>query len=271
MKLPSRLLTVLLSLALMSSDLPAAQMTSTASPEDYAAASYQQAMRLRSEGRLIEAERLIHEALSEFPENQYYQFELSNVYAAKHDELQRKRRYSEARKMLQAVAIALEQAVMLDESYVPAQYNLAVTYKRLGEYERAREKMRTLLAYAAENDMPGVSMNAWLQIGSIYEEQGFFYEARQAYLKAKDFNYHDPNIESALRDLDMREKNRKLQAQRTAGLDHYSQRIEMRSFAQLTGQEPLSAQPVSGAAAVPFLGMMLIQQFLDHRARREAE
>lgn len=271
MSLTFRLTALLVLLVTAAGHVSAAQMTSTATPEDYAQSSYEQAIRLRGEGQLIEAERLIHEALSEFPENQYYQFELSNVYAAKHDVLQRRRRNSEAREMLRAVAVALEQAVMLDESYVPAQYNLGVVYKRLGEYERAREKMRSLIAYAESSGQPNVVVNAWLQIGSIYEEQGFFYEAREAYLTAKDLNYNNPNIEGALRDLDRRERQKKLSMQRQAGIDMYQRRLEMNSIGRIGSLNQYQDQSASAAAALPFLGMALIQQFLDRNARNSEE
>jgi tetratricopeptide (TPR) repeat protein len=146
----------------------------TVDPKSLAQLSYEDAIKMREKGQLLEAERLIYESLDEFPESRDYQFELSNIYAAYHDGLIKTKKKLEAEQMLWKVVRVLETTVMLDPSFIPAQYNLAVVYKRLAEYERARERMRKVIQQAKEQGQASVEFNALLQMGAIYQEQGFF-------------------------------------------------------------------------------------------------
>lgn len=231
--------------------------------------AYSKAMALRAAGKLPEAESILNEALHLNPENPAYHFELANIYALYHDQMQSGKSGGGSNRLLERVAFELEQTIMLDPSFLPAKYNLGVTYKRLGRFERAREIFRDVGEDARLRQEPGTEFNALMQVGSTYEEQGFYDEAEDIYLKARNLDYYNPGIKGALEDLErLREEDYKRQT-----TESYTQAMDYRrgfNFSPLShaaDQEMMRRAGENSAGgmqqALPYLGMMLVQQFMN--------
>lgn len=235
--------------------------------------AYRKALELRAAGRLTEAEGLFTEALHKNPQNAAYHFELANLYAAKHDEFRSTKAGSQAGFMLERVASELEQTVMLDPSFLPAKFNLGVVYKRLGRFERAREVLREVMEEAKRRGESGVEFNTLMQIGAAYEEQGFYDEAEDIYLQAKNLDYFNSDIQGALEDLDRQRETYKTRE----ALESYTRAMDYRrsfgyspfSHAAQHETERRMADGGGVAGALPYLSMMLVQQFLNRDGRAE--
>lgn len=232
------------------------------------------AVQLREQGQLQASEQVLVQALQEAPENAALHFEMANLYALYHDQYAGIRQNEKARVMLERAASELEHAVMLDPSSLPARYNLGVTHKRLGNYEKAREILRGVQEIAAQKGEPGVKFSTLMQIGSIYEEQGFFDEARDTYLEARESDYFNPAVQGALEDLERRREEYRQKELLEAAQERL---INLRSgfgyspFSHAAGQE-YDRQRALGdqagiAQAIPYLSMMLVQQFLNRRGQ----
>ncbi len=170
------------------------------------AQAYQEALALKNEGRLDEAEAKLKDAIQLDPGNPAYHFELANLYVAAHDASQNSSSAAQSRMLLENVARELDQTLMLDPHFLPAQFNLAITYKRLGYYERARDELRRVMEKADALGDANLKRNAMLQMGSVYEEQGFFEEARSAYIEAKDLDYGNSDAQDALDNLEQHQQ-----------------------------------------------------------------
>ena len=129
--------------------------------------------------------------------------------------------------------------------------------------ERAREELKKAIRLCDPKEDAYLISSAWLQIGSVYEEQGFFEEAKEAYLQAREFDYGNENIQEALRSVDAKRK-----APETGGGPSSLGVSPMgNSFstnpqtAAAMGQDP-NAQDQGGIAqALPALGPALMQKF----------
>lgn len=228
--------------------------------------TFQEAMRLRAEGRLEEAERYLLRALEESPRDPDYHFELANLYAAHYDEWQDQPGHPEAQYFLKNAAHEFEQAVMLRPDFIPALFNLGVIYKKQSRFELAREKFRQVL----ENDPQ--SVQAWMQIGSTYEEQGFFDEARDAYLNAREIDFYNPDIAAAMDDLKAREAEfRQRQPFDTEGMGFLKRNFEHSPFSHAQSYEQQRQDAIQGTnpggpnQAMPYLAAMLLQQLMSRR------
>ncbi len=238
--------------------------------------AFQEAMVLKAEGRLVEAEGKLAEALQSEPGNPAYHFELANLYALQHDAYQEISRDRSAA-LLGRVAHELDQTLMLDPDFLPAQYNLAVTYKRLGEYERAREELRRLISKAEKKDDLGMKRNAVMQIGLVYQEQGFFEEARDYFLQAREMDYGNLDAQDALENLKQHQQWKEANARKQdmgRSLSTMQQSLSQVSANSRTASGQYSASnpygysdPRSTAGSqqqmISSLGSMLAQQFLS--------
>lgn len=248
--------------------------------------AFQEAITAMREGRLVEAEAKLAEALHQAPANPEYHFEMANLYALKHDEASGRSSRQDENFFLEKVAQQLDHTLMLDPEFLPARYNLAVTYKRLGYYERAREELRRVLVKAEERQDWALKSNALMQVGAVYEEQGFFEEARFAYLEARDFDYANPDVRGALENLKehqafAEERARRQDVSRSIqSMQNVQQGLARPGLSALTRQNnPYQAYGSSDSAAsegaakqqaVMALGTLLAQQFLGrHTASRE--
>ena len=223
-------------------------------------------MILKDEGNFEESERFIKKALEFEPTNYNYHFELANVYALRYDQVPKRQKRIE---MLDAAARELEQAVMLHPGFVQAYFNLGVVYKKQQKYEKAREQFRQVL------QLDPNLVNAYMQLGAIYEEQGFFDEAKDEYLKAKELDFGNSAIDSAIEDLSTRKEEDR---------DRMLARASMEQFGRMRYGMPYS--PNSQAAyyaanrqdeiestagfgqTIPHLATWLISQFMSLKEER---
>lgn len=253
-------------------DVLESPLASSASPQE----AFQEAMVLKAEGRLVEAEGKLAEALQSEPGNPAYHFELANLYALQHDAYQEISR-DRSGALLGRVAHELDQTLMLDPDFLPAQYNLAVTYKRLGEYERAREELRRLITKAEKKNDLAMKRNAVMQIGLVYQEQGFFEEARDYFLQAREMDYGNLDAQDALENLKQHQQwkeanTRKQDMGRSLSAMQQSLSQVSANSRSGSGQSSVSnpygySDPRSTAGSqqqmIASLGSMLAQQFLS--------
>lgn len=235
------------------------------------AGDFEAALEFKSQGQIYEAADHMKKAVNLDPSNADYHFELANIYALQRDEFQNSGDEVQARKMLEASAAELEQAVMYEPDFLAAHFNLGVVYKKLGKYEAAREKFRTVL------EMDPEQLAAQMQIGATYEDQGFFDEAETIYLEAREKYFRNPDVELALNDLAQRRLAAKHRAASSAG------GIPPAAFGALTSSGARSYfetqnaiypnsqndRSASVAQAIPYLGSLLMQQFMKNRTSRE--
>ncbi len=216
-----------------------------------------------------EAENKFIEALQSEPANAQYHFELANLYASRHDRLEELSAYEESQRMLQLAASHLEQATMLKPDFIAAQYNLGVVYKGVGRYEDSRKQFQKVLQLDPQ------SANAQMQIGAVYERQGFFDEAEDAYKRAKEMDFYNPDIQSALEDLEMHrhaDHERMVAESEPRGFGRLREGFNYSSFSQA---QNLEADRQAGQAGqglqqvMPYLGAMLVQQFMKGRNKEE--
>ncbi len=218
---------------------------------------------------LEESRRSLQNALAFDPGNPDYHFELSRVYGALYDDSAQGRAPVDAQ-FLNLSQNELEQVLMIRPNDIPAHYNLGVIYKRRKKMERARDEFRRVLKLSAQNKSNSSSpvvVSAWMQIGATYEDQGFFEDAREAYVKARELGGPRPEVLSALEDLKSRQiedgNNQKNLARNDPWTRQYLSGSEFTQF----GSEALKAQSQSAGvgALIPFVGQMLFQQFMDRR------
>ncbi|MDD5226024.1 MAG: hypothetical protein PHV97_02430, partial [Candidatus Omnitrophica bacterium] len=95
-----------------------------------------------------------------------------------------------------------------------------------------------------------------------YGEQGFLEEAKEAYLKAREFDYGTPDIQEALRDIDAKRKAPEKGGGSSFGMPSMGSALSTDpQTAAAMGQDP-NAQNQSGIAqALPMLGQALMQKF----------
>lgn len=228
-------------------------------------------LRFDNQEDLEESRRLLELALATDPGNADYHFELSRIYGALYDE-SAKRSASGERRFLDLSQTKLEQVLMIRPEDIPAHYNLGVIYKRRGKMEQARASFYRVIQLA-EKDPSGemVSGSAWMQIGAVYEEQGFYEDARDAYMKAREIGGNRPEVQTALYDLSSKQAaERKTPPSRAdAWTREY---VSGADYAQF-GADALRAQSQRAGigALLPIAGQMLFQQFMARRAAKAAQ
>ncbi|HTL46516.1 MAG TPA: tetratricopeptide repeat protein [Verrucomicrobiae bacterium] len=241
-------------------------------PNPDAQAAFDQAAQMRASGNLDAAEQLLKQAVELQPDNPMYHFEMANLYADMHDRFKSGRDKDRADAALQRVTQELEETLMLDPGYVPARFNLAVTFKRLGEFERSREIFRDVIAQAEKTGDSQLKLQALMQIAEIYQIQGFFDEARDTYKEAREIDYYNTGIRDALEDLEINERNAKQRSDQQGtmrALENLRQGYQNSPLANSGFGQMAQAQNQStaGQQALPYLGMMLAQQFLNRGSR----
>ena len=216
----------------------------------------------RTDVELIGMERELRAKLGHEPTNADLYYRLSTVYATLFDRT-RKQKGPQSGEWLVKSRDALEKVLMLRPEDKVAHYNLGVVYKRLGQMERAREELKKAIRLSDPQQDVYLICVCWLQIGSVYEEQGFYDEAKEAYLEAREYDYGNEDIRAAIRDVDAKRK-----APETGGPSSMMGMPSMGSsfstdpkMAAAMGQDP-NAQDQGGIAqALPALGQALMQKF----------
>ncbi|MEI7751475.1 MAG: hypothetical protein WCJ71_05210, partial [Candidatus Omnitrophota bacterium] len=100
------------------------------------------------------------------------------------------------------------------------------------------------------------------QIGSVYEEQGFFDEAKEAYLKARELDYGNPDIQEAIRDIDVKRKAPEKGGGSSFGMPSTGSSYSTNpQTAAAMGQDPYAQDQGGIAQALPALGQALMQKF----------
>lgn len=231
--------------------------------------AFQEAMRLRGNGLLLEAENKMLEALQVNPGNPDFHFELANIYAARYDQWSKTPFHPAAQDLLNQAVHQLEQAVMIRPDNIPALFNLGIVYKKRAEYENARAQFQKVL------ELDPQSIASWMQIGAIYESQGFFHEAYDAYQKAREIDYYNPEINSAIQDLKGIEatyvEERRQRDARGFGLAREFQYAAFSQARHLQQNGTEDMQSGGTVQAVPYLAAMLVQQFMTLRQKTPQE
>ena len=232
--------------------------------------AFQNALRLRDQGRLLEAERQLITALSLDPSNPSYHFELANVYALWHDSRERRNDTAGAMQKLEASRKELQQVLMSDPDYIPALYNLAVIAKCQENYERSREEFKKILGLSRASGDAYAQINTLMQLGGTYEEQGFYHEALEAYQEARELDYHNLDILSAIENVKTLQKEGRIPG--PDAFEVYERNLRRSRFGFTPGsriqdlEQMRRDQIADGQGAMqvlPFLGMMLASQFMQ--------
>lgn len=213
----------------------------------------------QSDAELFGAERVIQEKLGKEPGNPAYYLELADIYTALFDRT-RKQKGKQSSEWLWKSGDALEKVVMLDPANKVSRYNLGVVYKRQGQMERAREELKKLIRACDPKEDGAMLFASWMEIGSIYEEQGFWDEAREAYLNAREYDYTNSDVQAALQDIQQkRQQDRSGGSYAPMGMPSSSGM----SASSMTAPDPSQDTSMNQglAQAIPALGQMFAQKF----------
>lgn len=223
---------------------------------------FQEASRAIQENRLEEAETLLKEASRLNPSDYRYHFELSNMYLARFDGIEKQSTDPLARETFYRAMNELERVQMLKPDFVAAYYNLGILKKKVGDYEEAREEFRKALKLEPQDP------RILLQLGETYERQGFYEDARDLYKKALRDYPGDAKIQDALRqsyDNEKQYEESRRQRDRTDQLSNLSQPITapLLGAASLYRNAPETQSSggtsSSGPPGLAQLGLMLAQ------------
>lgn len=215
----------------------------------------------KTDVELIGMERELKSKLGLDPGNADLYHQLSTVYTTLFDRT-RKEKGPQYLEWLVKSRDALEKVLMIRPEDKVAHYNLGVVYKRLGQMERAREELRKAIQLCSSEQDTSLLCASWLQIGSVYEEQGFFAEAKDAYLKARELDYENPDIQEALRDVDAKRKAPEKGGGSPFGMSSMGNSLTSNpQMAAAMGQDPNTQDQGGIAQALPALGQALMQKF----------
>ncbi len=229
---------------------------------------YEQAVQLRAQGQMAEAEKAFLQAIQEEPNNPDYHFELANLYVALYDKWQGSARSQRALMLLSMAEREFLQTVNFRTDHLPARFNLGVVYKSEGQYEKAREEFRGVLQRSPQQ------ASAWYQIAATYEEQGFWDEAHDALMKARDLGYDPAQIEDALSDIQraqtVRQQNSASSLASRGGFRSRNRNNFMddppSSQGYGSGYDP-NFNSGGGQPSQPSMAAMLLQQVLSRRSQ----
>jgi tetratricopeptide (TPR) repeat protein len=214
----------------------------------------------KSDAELIGMERELQAQLGLEPGNPDLYYRISTVYATLFDRT-RKQKGGQSSEWLIRSRDALERVLMIQPENKVAHYNLGVVYKRLGRMERAREELRKAVQLSDPDADAYLLCACWVQIGSVYEEQGFFEEAKDAYTKAREFDYENPDIQEALRDVNAKRKAPESGGGTSFGMPSMGSGYRDPQTAAAMGQDPNAQNQGGMEQALPALGQMLAQKF----------
>jgi tetratricopeptide (TPR) repeat protein len=215
----------------------------------------------KTDSELIGMERELQAKLGLEPGNVDLYYRLSTIYTTLFDRTrtQKGKQYLE---WLMKSRDALEKVLMIRPKDKIAHYNLGVVYKRLAQMEHAREELRKAVQLCDPAEDVYLLCASWLQIGSVYEEQGFFDDAKEAYLKAREFDYGNPDIEEALRNVEALRKAPEQGGGSSFGMPSMGSSLSSNpQTAAAMGLDPNMQNQGGMAQALPALGQMLMQKF----------
>lgn len=216
----------------------------------------------KTDVELIDMERELRTKLGLEPGNADLYYRLSTIYATLFDRT-RTQKGPQYLEWLTKSRDALEKVLMIRPEDKVAHYNLGVVYKRLGQMERAREELKKAIRLCDPAKDVYLLCASWLQIGAVYEEKGFLEEAKEAYLKAREFDYENPDIQEAIRHVDaLRKAPQEGGGSLFGGIPSTGNSLSTNpQTAAAMGLDP-NAQGQGGMAqALPALGQMIMQKF----------
>ncbi len=218
-------------------------------------------MSQRTDGELFAMEQELQKRIAKDPGNAELHKRLSTVYATLFDRT-RTQKGKWSTEWLMRSRGSLEKVLMIHPEDKIAHYNLGVVYKRLGEMEVAREELKKAIRLCDPAQDAYLISACWLQIGSVYEEQGFWDDAKECYLRAREFDYGNQDIQEAIASVDGKRKE-----SGGGGFSSFGMPSTGSSFsanpqtAAAMGQDP-NAQNQNGVAqALPAIGQALMQKF----------
>ena len=216
----------------------------------------------KTDVELIDMERELRAKLGLEPANADLYYQLSTIYATLFDRT-RTQKGPQYLEWLMKSRDALDKVLMIRPKDKIAHYNLGVVYKRLGQMEHAREELRKAIQLCDPSKDVYLLCASWMQIGAVYEERGFLEEAKEAYLKAREFDYENPDIQDAIHHVDALRK-----APKEGGGSPFGGMPSMGSaFSQdpqtaaAMGLDPNAQNQGGMEQALPALGQMLMQKF----------
>jgi len=243
--------------------LPLAQAYENDEPEDPMASqdSLGEDLSGQSDVELIGMERELKAQLGLEPGNPDLYYQLSAVYATLFDRT-RTKKGNQSLEWIVKSRDALEKVLMIRPEDKVAHYNLGVVYKRLGQMERAREELRKAIRLCDPEEDAYLLCACWLQIGSVYEEQGFLEEAKEAYLKAREVDPENPDIQEAVRAVDIKRKAPEQGGGPSFGMPSTGSGFSKDpQTAAAMGLDPNAQNQGGMAQALPALGQALMQKF----------
>jgi len=212
-----------------------------------------------SEAELIAMERELKAKLGMDTANADLYYKLSEIYATLFDRT-RTQKGKQYREWLMKSRDALEKVLMIRPEDKIAHYNLGVVYKRLGQMERAREELKKAIRICDAEEDTQLLCVLWMQIGAVYEEQGFFEEAKESYLKAREFDFQNPDIQEAIREVDIKRKTPEKGGGTSLGMPGTMGTADPQTAAAL-GRDPYAQNQGGMEQAIPALGQALMQTF----------
>jgi len=212
-----------------------------------------------TEAELIAMERELKAKLGMDAANADLYYELSAIYATLFDRT-RTQKGKQYREWLMKSRDALEKVLMIRPEDKIAHYNLGVVYKRLGQMERAREELKKAIRICDTEEDTQLLCVLWMQIGAVYEEQGFFEEAKESYLKAREFDFQNPDIQEAIREVDIKRKTPERGGGTSLGMPGMMGAADPQTAAVL-GRDPYAQNQGGMEQAIPALGQALMQTF----------
>lgn len=216
----------------------------------------------KTDVELIGMERALRTKLGLEPGNADLYYRLSTIYATLFDRT-RTQKGPQYLEWLTKSRDSLEKVLMIRPKDKIAHYNLGVVYKRLGQMEVAREELRKAIRLCDPAKDVYLLCASWMQIGAVYEEKGFLEEAKEAYLKAREFDYENPNIQEAIRHVDaLRKAPQEGGGSLFGGIPSTGNSLSTNpQTAAAMGLDPNAQGPGGVAQALPALGQALMQKF----------
>ncbi len=219
----------------------------------------------KTNAELFVAERDLRARIAKNPKNADLYYEIAMVCVTLFDRT-RLKKGRQSREWLLKSRNALEKVLMLRPDDKVAHYNLGIVYKRLIMMELSREEFRKSVRLADEKNDAMLLYACWFQIGLVYEEQGFWFDARQAFLKAKGYVGNNADIEEAVKRVSEKSKMSESEFQPSAltspgGDKRTGARYTDPKMAAVMGEDPTQVESTNISEAIPVLGQMLANAF----------
>lgn len=215
----------------------------------------------KTDAELFAAERYLKSKIAKESNNAAYYLELSEIYAALFDKT-RTQKGKQFAEWISRSADALEKAVMIDPTNKIAHFNLGIVYKRQGKMEKAREELKKTIRLCDPQLDASVAFASWMEIGGIYADQGFWDEARESFLKAREYDFSNLDVQEAIREVQAK-KQQDTGASSMPLMAPSMRASRMSSMGPMVAPDPHldAGTQYPGAQALPYLGSLLAQQF----------